>query len=148
MRLRELMGNGSGRLDAKMPILMAYEHMVARNLKAVPVCGEGGSLIGVVSAERCAEELASNGKLGYKPIRYLVDGSWVSVDIDAEVVHALRTMAVNGCSWLVVQECGLLSGLAHWSELVDRVDSNHLERILNSARTAVGTVAVRTTMAG
>lgn len=116
MRIDEIMTGGVASLKADTRVADAAAHMQARNIEALPVCGTGGSILGVVTLARCSAAAADGHQ--DERVSALVEGTTTTAAIDDEAPEAAKNMAEEGAQWLLVSESGLLAGLVDHATLM------------------------------
>ena len=125
MKLRDIMTDSVIRIHPEESVAVAARTLAHYNIGALPVCGNDGSLCGVVTdrdlVTRC---LASDRKPESTKVRDVMTGQVVSASPDMETGVAAHLMGRQQIRRLPVVENGRLCGMVSLGDLAVREQSN------------------------
>lgn len=125
MKVREIMSSGVIRIHPEECVAVAARQLAHHNIGAMPVCGNDGRLLGMVTDRdlviRC---LASNRSPEKTKVREVMTGAVVSAAPDMEAAVAANLMGHKQIRRLPVVENGRLCGMVSLSDLANREETS------------------------
>lgn len=123
MKVRELMTDHVVRIDPEESVEVAARTLAQHNIGALPVCGTGGKLCGMVTDRdlviRC---MAANKAPSQTKVREVMTGQVLSVQPDMEAGVAAHLMGRQQIRRLPVTENGKLCGMVTLGDLAAQPD--------------------------
>ena len=126
MKVREIMTNRVVRIHPEECVAVAARQLAQNNIGAMPVCGNDGRVLGVVTdrdlVTRC---LASNRSPEKTRVREVMTGVVISATPDMSVAMAASLMGHKQVRRLPVVENGQLCGMVSLGDLANREESSY-----------------------
>ena len=126
MKVREIMTNRVVRIHPEECVAVAARQLAQNNIGAMPVCGNDGRVLGVVTdrdlVTRC---LASNRSPEKTRVREVMTGAVISATPDMSVAMAASLMGHKQVRRLPVVENGQLCGMVSLGDLANREESSY-----------------------
>lgn len=120
MTVGQIMSQRVIRIHPEECVAVAARQLAANNIGAMPVCGNDGRLIGVVTDRDLVIRCLAAGKSPDKTrVREVMTGSVVSVTPDTQVYTAAAVMGHRQVRRLPVVENGKLMGMVSLSDLAN-----------------------------
>ena len=125
MKIRDIMTDAVIRIHPEECVAVAARQLAHYNIGAMPVCGNDGRVIGVVTdrdiVTRC---LASDRSPEKTKVREVMTGSVVSATPDMSAAMAASLMGHKQVRRLPVVENGKLCGMVSLSDLANREETS------------------------
>ena len=125
MKIRDVMSSNVIRISPDEPVEVAARMLAQHNIGAMPVCGAGGKLCGVVTDRDLVTRCLAAGKLaGMTKVRDVMSAGVISVSPDMDTGAAAHLMGRQQVRRLPVVEGGKLCGMVSLGDLATHEQSN------------------------
>ena len=121
MKLREIMSRSVVRIHPEETVSVAARMLEHYNIGALPVCGNGGELCGVVTDRDLVTRCLASGHLPEKTkVRDVMTSSVISVQPDMNTDQAAQVMGKAQIRRLPVVENGKVCGMVSLGDLANQ----------------------------
>ena len=125
MKIRDVMSSNVIRISPDEPVEVAARMLAQHNIGAMPVCGAGGKLCGVVTDRDLVTRCLAAGTLaGMTKVRDVMSAGVISVSPDMDTGAAAHLMGRQQVRRLPVVEGGKLCGMVSLGDLATHEQSN------------------------
>lgn len=125
MKVRQIMSSSVIRIHPEECVAVAARQLAHHNIGALPVCGNDGRLLGVVTDRDLVTRCLAAGRSPEKTkVREVMTGAVVSAAPDMEAAVAASLMGHKQVRRLPVVENGKLCGMVSLSDLANREETS------------------------
>ncbi len=125
MKVRDIMSDRVIRIHPEECVAVAARQLAANNIGAMPVCGNDGRVIGVVTDRDLVTRCLASGRSPEKTkVREVMTGAVVAATPDMEAAIAASLMGHKQIRRLPVVEGGRLCGMVSLSDLANREETS------------------------
>lgn len=126
MKIRDIMSNTVVRIHPEETVAVAARQLAHYNIGALPVCGNDGRVLGVVTDRDLVIRCLASGRTPEKTrVREVMTGAVVSVTPDMETGAAAHLMGRKQIRRLPVVENGRLCGMVSLGDLANREETTY-----------------------
>ena len=125
MKIREIMTDRVVRIHPEECVAVAARQLAHYNIGALPVCGNDGRVIGVVTDRDLVTRCLASGRAPEKTrVREVMTGAVVAASPDMSASMAASLMGHKQVRRLPVVEDGKLCGMVSLSDLANREETS------------------------
>ena len=126
MKIRDIMTNSVIRIHPEECVAVAARQLAQHNIGAMPVCGNDGKVLGVVTDRDLVTRCLASGRSPEKTrVREVMTGAVVSASPDMSAAMAASIMGHKQVRRLPVIEEGKLCGMVSLSDLANREETSY-----------------------
>ena len=126
MKVREIMSGGVIRIHPEECVAVAARQLAHYNIGALPVCGNDGRLLGMVTDRDLVTRCLAAGRSPEKTkVREVMTGAVVSAAPDMDAAVAASLMGHKQVRRLPVVENGRLCGMVSLCDLANREETSY-----------------------
>jgi CBS domain-containing protein len=124
MKLREIMTNGIIRIHPEATVAVAARQLAHYNIGMLPVCGQDGRVLGVVTDRDLVTRCVASGRSPETTrVREVMTAAVVSATPDMDTGVAAHLMGRKQVRRLVVVENGRVCGMVSLADLANRQET-------------------------
>ena len=125
MKVKQLMSGGVIRIHPEETVAVAARQLAHHNIGAMPVCGNDGQLLGMVTDRDLVIRCMASGRSPEKTrVREVMTGAVVAASADMDASVAASLMGHRQVRRLPVVENGRLCGMVSLSDLANREETS------------------------